>query len=775
MSTAATAPPAVLVRLRLHVRGVVQGVGFRPFVHRLAHACRLSGFVGNDNAGVRIEVEGTAEAVARFRASLVTQAPPLARVESVTAQALPLAGDAGFRILASHATPGDVVPVSPDVAPCEACLRELRTPGDRRYRYPFINCTDCGPRYTIVRDVPYDRARTTMAAFPMCAPCRAEYESPGSRRFHAQPTACPDCGPTLAWRPAMARADGAHGEAALEAAMALLRRGGIVAVKGVGGFHLACDAANASAVERLRERKQRGAKPFALLVADIGTVRRFAHVSEAEAALLASPARPIVLLDRRDGTEAIVALAVAPGQHTLGVMLPPSPLHVLLAHAGPLVLTSGNLSEEPIARDNEEAFARLAHVADAFLSHDRAIHVVCDDSVVRVHAGSELPLRRSRGYAPYPVQLAEPVPPVLAVGAELKATACLTRDRYAFLTPHVGDVGNVETLDALARACEHLARLFRVTPVRVACDRHPGYLSARWARDLARARGLPVTTVQHHHAHLASLLAEHGAGHATAILAFTFDGTGYGDDGTIWGGEVLLGGYASVERVAHLVPFPLAGGDAAIRHPARVALAQLREAGVPLDGTHPGRALSPGELKLLETQLARQLNCVPTSSMGRLLDAVASVAGVRHVVSYEGQAAIELESLARAGDARTRSYDLPLRARDHAPLQLDGGALLRQVAADAARGRDVRDIARATHAAVADAILHVAEHCRAARGIDLVGLTGGVFQNVLLTELATDRLRRARFTVLTHQRVPPNDGGLALGQAMVAIATSEQG
>lgn len=770
----APVPSPVIVRFRLRVRGVVQGVGFRPFVHRLALAGGLSGFVGNDDAGVFVEVEGDEDAVARFHQALVAQAPPLARVESVTAQPLDVRGERTFRIVASERRQGAVVPVSPDVAPCADCAREFRDPRDRRFRYPFINCTNCGPRYTIVRDVPYDRARTTMAAFTMCATCRDEYEDPASRRFHAQPNACPDCGPTLAWRRSGERADAARGEEALAAALASLRTGEVVAVKGVGGFHLACDAASTAAVERLRARKHRGEKPFALLAPDLDAVRRFALVSEPEEALLASAARPIVLLNRRPHPEHVVSPAVAPGQDTLGVMLPPSPVHHLLAEFGPLVLTSGNLSEEPIARENEEALARLGGIADAFLLHDRPIHVVCDDSVVRAHAGTELPLRRSRGYAPYPVQLAEAVVPILAVGAELKATACLTRDGYAFLTPHIGDVGNVETLDALSRACDHLERLFRVAPVRVACDRHPGYLSSRWARELAAERGLPVTTVQHHHAHLAALLAEHGFAVGSAILAFTFDGTGYGEDGTIWGGEVLLGGYESAERVAHLAPTPLPGGDAAVRHPARVALAQLREAGVAWEGTHPAGTLTKRELTLLDTQLARGINCVSTSSMGRLLDAVASVAGVRHAVSYEGQAAIELESLARHGGARRAPYQLPVREAAGGPMQMDGGALLRQVAQDAARARDTRDIARAAHDAVADAVLEVAVRCRAGRGVDVVGLTGGVFQNVLLTELASQRLQRAGFTVLTHHRVPPNDGGLALGQAMVASVTSEQ-
>ncbi|MFP5355197.1 MAG: Sua5/YciO/YrdC/YwlC family protein, partial [Gemmatimonadota bacterium] len=487
-----------------------------------------------------------------------------------------------------------------------------------------------------------------------------------------------------------------------------------------------------------------------------------------EEALLIGRERPIVLLMRSAVPALAIASEVAPGQSTLGVMLPHSPLHHLLAAYGPLVLTSGNLSEEPIARSNEEALERLASLADGFLLHDRDIHVVCDDSVVRVHAHRELPLRRSRGYAPYPVRLPMPAPSVLAVGGELKATACLTRDHYAFLTPHIGDVGNLETLAALQRACDHLERLFRVSPSRIACDMHPGYLSTQWGRRLAAERGLPLVQVQHHHAHLAALMAEHALGSGDGILAFAFDGTGYGTDGTIWGGEVLLGGYREYERVAHLAATPLPGGDAAVRRPARIALAQLWSAGEGWDGTHAAGALSAAERGILRTQLERRLNCVDTTSMGRFLDAVASLAGVRHAVTYEGQAAIELEALARAGDSATLSYAFALADGADGAIVLDGAPILRGVAADAARGREMRDIARAVHEAVAAAVVDVATTVRASRGVNLVGLTGGVFQNVLLLSLAQDRLRAARFDVLAHHKVPPNDGGLALGQAMVA-------
>lgn len=770
-----------IVRQQLRVRGIVQGVGFRPFVFALASRCGLRGHVANDGGGVTIDVEGDDAQLLAFRHALVTEAPPLARIEGVDLTELaPAAAPTdpaapAFRILPSQGTPGAQTPVSADIATCEACLRELRDPTDRRYRYPFVNCTNCGPRYTIVRETPYDRDRTTMAAFAMCAACRAEYESPRDRRFHAQPNACPACGPQLRWVASdfgegdvAADARSLTGERALDAALRLLRSGGIVAVKGIGGFHLACDATDATAVARLRARKRRADKPLALLVADLAAAARLAHVSAHEAQLLQGAARPIVLLARRDEGEPALAPGVAPGQATLGIMLPYAPLHHLLSVVGPLVMTSGNVSDEPIARDDDEALERLGAIADGFLLHDRPIHVVCDDSVSRCWAGGELPLRRSRGYAPYPVPLGAPVPAVLAVGGELKATACLTRDRHAYLTPHIGDVGNPETLDALARACDHLERLFRITPSRVACDLHPGYMSAQWARAVARGRALPLVAVQHHHAHLAALMAEHALPADARLLAFTFDGTGYGTDGAIWGGEALLGGYAGFVRAAHLAPTPLPGGDAAIRHPARVALAQLWKAGLDWEGTHAARAIPDGDRRILRTQLERTLNCATTTSMGRFFDAAAALAGGCVRASYEGQGAIEFEAHAAGTGPTGARYAFTL-ARDAAgAIRFDGAPVLRAIVHDAARGRSLGHIAWGVHAAVAACIVEVAQSLRDAEGVDRVGLTGGVFQNALLLALAVDGLRAAGFTVLTHRLVPPNDGGLALGQAMVA-------
>ncbi len=755
------------VRIRVRVRGTVQGVGFRPFVYGLARRYALAGFVGNDGEGVFLEAEGAARDVDAFAAALRSEAPVLARVESIEIEQAVPCGDAGFAIVASGEAGDRITTVSPDVAMCEACRRELHDPVDRRYRYPFINCTDCGPRFTIVRDLPYDRPNTTMSAFRMCDPCRREYEDPASRRYHAQPIACPDCGPRLSWRN-VDGGDACEGEAALSAAIACLAVGGVVAVKGIGGFHLACRAESRDAIRTLRERKRRVEKPFAVMAPDLETVRQFAIVDADDARVLTSRERPIVLLQRAANPRLHLPEEIAPGHDTIGVMLPYSPMHELLVAGQVLVMTSGNLSEEPIAHDNDEALRRLSPLVDGFLLHDRKIYVATDDSVVRHVDGTELPIRRSRGYAPYPVRLPIDVPDVLAVGGELKATACLTRDRYAFLSQHVGDLGNVETMDAMARACAHLEHVFRVKPRRIACDLHPGYLSTQWAERLAAERGLPLTRVQHHHAHLVALMAEHGVVDEP-LLAFVFDGTGYGTDGTIWGGEVLLGGPAGFERVAHLATTPLPGGDSAIRRPSRVALAQLRAAGEAWDDAIPAvRDHSPSERTVLARQLERDLNCVPTSSMGRLLDAVASIAGIRHRITYEGQAAIELEARAAHATLGDHDYAFALTQADDGAFVFDGAPVIAAAARDVTAGVPAAVIAARAHDAVSALVATVAERLRDRIPGARVGLTGGVFQNVLLLRGAASRLVAAGFVPLVHHLVPPNDGGIALGQALVA-------
>lgn len=750
--------PRAAVRRRVEVRGVVQGVGFRPFVHALARRLDLAGFVGNDGAGVFVEVEGDAAAVEAFVRLVRDEAPPLAVVDSVASAPVEPRGEAGFGIVASEgrATPGAPALVPPDVAMCADCRRELFDPADRRYRHPFITCTNCGPRFTIVTGLPYDRPRTTMAGFPLCDACAAEYHDPTDRRFHAQPIACPDCGPRL-------RLPGHEGDP-VAGAQAVLRAGLVVAVKGVGGFHLACDARDDGAVTRLRARKGRAAKPFAVMARDLDTVRTFAEVDDAEAALLAGPQHPIVLLRARGDHP--LAGRVAPGNGRVGVMLPYSPLHALLLD-GPgapdvLVMTSGNRADEPIAVDDDEALERLAGLADAFLLHDRPIARPCDDSVVRVVAGRELPVRRSRGWAPHPVTLPYEVVPTLAVGGEIKTTFALAAGRHVWLSQHLGDMGNLETLRAFERSLASLRSLYGVDPVVVAADAHPGYLTGHWAERRAAATGAALVRVQHHHAHAAALHAEHGLAPDEALLAVTFDGTGYGDDGAIWGGEVLRATARSAERVAHLAASLLPGGDAAVRHPGRVALAGLRAAGLPWSADLPVvRATPERDRGLLATQLARGVACVPTTSMGRLFDAVAALLGVCTEAGYEAQAAIELEARCRPGERGAYPFALV----GTGPVRIDPAPLWRALVHDLRAGVDVGVMATRFHRGVAALVVRLAG--RLADGAP-VGLTGGVFQNAFLLEATAEALEAAGHRVLTHRLVPPNDGGLALGQAVVA-------
>jgi len=772
----------VLHRHCYRITGIVQGVGFRPFVFTLATRLGLTGFVGNDSAGVFVEAEGAADALATFAAALRREAPPLAYVEAITVSAAPIQGSTAFVIAHSEIDSTQRTLISPDHAICDACLAELFDPADRRYRYPFINCTNCGPRFTITRDIPYDRPLTTMADFVLCPACQAEYENPTNRRFHAQPNACPVCGPQASLVLGQAQPESTlRGDAAIRTAQQCLAAGQIVAVKGIGGFHLACSALNEEAVQRLRVRKGRVDKPFAVMALDLAQVRGFAEVSAAEAALLTSRERPIVLLRKRVASP--LAPGVAPGNPYIGVMLPYTPLHYLLLTkdsraeaAFPLVMTSGNLSDEPIVIDNREALAKLATLADAFLLHDRPIHVPCDDSVIRVFQAHELPIRRSRGYAPFPVRLPFAVAqPILAVGGEVKSTFCLLQGEHAFLSQHIGDMENLETLEAFQRAVDHFTRIFRIEPALLACDRHPGYLSRRWAEAYAGAR--PLVAVQHHHAHLAALMAEHGLPGDEAILGFCFDGTGYGDDGAIWGGEVFLVDYRSYQRVAHLAYTSLPGGDASIKRPYRTALAQLWAAGVAWDeDLPPVAACSPVERGILQRQLESGFQTVPTSSMGRLFDAVAALAGVRQQVTYEAQAAIEFEAYASAPAvqaavlAQLNPYAFALRPTQ--PQQIDPTPVVRAVVNDQRTGTPPPLIALRFHLAVAALITHVAAQWRSAHGLTHVGLSGGVFQNVQLLRLTVDQLQAAGFTPLVHRRVPPNDGGLALGQAIVAAAQS---
>jgi hydrogenase maturation protein HypF len=743
----AVAPQPALQRRRIRVTGVVQGVGFRPFVHGLATRYGLAGFVLNDGRGVVVEAEGHGEALDAFVAALREEAPALARVDAITASEVEPRRDRGFTVATSRpGAAGTLVP--PDTATCDDCLGELFDRFDRRYRYPFINCTQCGPRFTIVRRVPYDRPNTTMAGFQMCAECRREYEDPADRRFHAEPIACPACGPRLSMP--------------LEDAVGLLREGGVLAVKGLGGWHLACDARSEEAVARLRARKHREEKPFAVMAGDpwapvgcpwaavrvprAADARTLAELGPAEERLLRSPQRPIVLLRRRP--DAPLAEAVAPGNPWVGVMLPYSPLHHLLLHdfGGPLVMTSGNRSDEPIAVEDEEAASRLGDIADAFLGHDRPIHRRCEDSVVR----TGFPIRRSRGFTPSALPL--PVAarrPVVAAGAELKSTFCVARGGEAFLSPHLGDLDSEPAFRAFRTDLRLYLDMLGVEPAVVACDLHPDYLSTRWAREqVERQPGeqeLPLAQVQHHHAHAAACLAEHAE--AGPALALVFDGTGYGTDGTLWGGELLRCDLASFERVAHLEPVPLPGGEAAIREPWRSAAAYLERAGRPVPFDRWG---------LVRQSLA--VNAPLSSGMGRLFDAVAALLRVRERVTYEGQAAIELEWLADGGEAE------PYGCRVERGV-IHGADLVAAAHDDLAAGRPRAEIAAAFHEGVAAA---AATACEQAGEPRMVVLSGGSFQNLRLLASTCRRLERLGFRVLAHRRVPPNDAGISYGQAAVA-------
>ncbi|MFB8274677.1 carbamoyltransferase HypF [Nocardia colli] len=825
-------------RRKVVVRGVVQGVGFRPFVYTTAAELALSGRVSNDSSGVIVEIEGAPADLDEFVRRMRESAPPLAVVESVEQETIPLRGGTGFHIADTTRDGAGRTLASPDVALCADCARELADPANRRHRHPFINCTNCGPRFTIIATLPYDRPHTSMADFPMCARCAAEYADPTNRRFHAQPIACPDCGPILTYT--------GPGDP-LTAARNLLRDGGILAVKGIGGYHLACDATNEAAVAELRKRKRRGDKPFAVMVPDLDTARAIAEVDAAAAALLTSPARPIVLLARREvvssapamgtsravgvsqtvddpstagrlptelgtaawpgsepieqsarsesavpviaapvgaahvraadgqlgvmGSGVLPAASVAPGNPDLGVMIAYAPLHMLLFglpgdSPGPrvLVMTSGNLGGEPICYDDDDARTRLTGLADGWLSHNRRILVPCDDSVVRLVDGIELPVRRSRGYAPLPLALPIPMPPTLAVGADLKNTCAVADGRYAWLSQHIGDMDDLATLRAFDDAEHHLEQLTGVEPIQIVADAHPRYRSTAWAQRNAGDR--PVRLVQHHHAHIASVMGEHGLGAAATVLGIAFDGTGFGPDGAVWGGEVLAAGYKGFRRLAHLKYAPLAGGDVSVHRPYRMALAHLWAAGIEWSESIPSvRACPPAERAVLRHQFETGLGCVPTSSMGRLFDAVSSLAGVRHVVDYEAQAAIELEGLAR-GVSDDAGYRFEI-ATDELAL-LDPAPVLAAVVADAAQGVPASVIGARFHDAVAHLILELA--VAYSTSSTPVALSGGVFQNALLLSRARGLLQDNGFHVISHRRLPPNDGGLAFGQLLAVSA-----
>lgn len=771
----------------ISVTGVVQGVGFRPFVYGLARRLDLRGWVRNTSGGVEILVEGERLQVERFVRGLKTEAPPLARIDSISIQSdLPETDLQTFDIQPSTVVQGSFQPVSPDVAICADCERELFDPDDRRYLYPFINCTHCGPRFTIIKDLPYDRPSTTMADFALCDSCRREYEDPLDRRFHAQPVACPDCGPRV-YLQSSTKGSLANIDLRLHAilqARRLLREGKILAVKGLGGFHLACDAKNKKAAQELRQRKGRMGKPFALMAANLDVIQTYCKVSDAERSLLAGKEKPIVILNRKKSAR--LPDDLAPGMDTLGVMLPYAPLHHLLLDQSDLtlarepapnllVMTSGNFNEEPIAAENEDALERLAPLADAFLLHDRNIHVRCDDSVVMVEGRrskveshttlnvkpSTFYLRRSRGYAPYPVHLPFDTKPTLAVGGELKNTFCLSREKYAFLSQHIGDMENVEVYESFERGIEHLSKLFHVKPELIAYDPHPGYFTTRYAQKLD-AQTIPV---QHHHAHIASCMADNNLDDRK-LIGLSFDGTGYGLDGTIWGGEFLLASYADFERFAHLEPLPLPGGDSATRHPWRITVGYAHVLDIEIEDLPFLQAIEKPELRIVRQQVDKQLNAPLTSSMGRLFDAAASLIGIRNNVTYEAQAAVEMEVLSKPFVSSAEAYPTAVRQdlSCHIPLKEILEAVVRDVRANKSPGL----IGARFHKTIAQIAVDVCRQVRARTGLTETALSGGVWQNQILLNLVRDGLESEGFTVYCHKQVPCNDGGLALGQAVAA-------
>ena len=772
-----------IARRAIRVRGIVQGVGYRPFVYHLARSLGLHGWVRNGADGVRVSVQGPPRRVRTFVRQLRQQHPPGAVVDTVASRRLaPVPGSTGFEIRSSAAGGGYRPAIPPDLGICRACRAEVTTPGTRRHGYAFTSCSHCGPRYSIIRTLPYDRSGTTMAEFLMCPACQAEYSDPADRRFHAQPIACPDCGPTLRLLSATGNLL-AEGAAALTAAAATVRRGHILALKGLGGFQLVADATDSDVVTRLRARKRRGAKPFAIMFPGLSAVRRECRLSAVEARALTGATAPIVLLARRarragKGRGRRVALAVAPGLSRFGVMIPTTALHHLLLRAvrRPIVCTSGNLSEEPLATTTTDALARLANVADVFLTHDRAIARPLDDSVLEVHGDAPMLVRRARGFAPAPVRLDDEGPTVLAVGGHLKNTIAIAVGRTCVLSGHHGDLDNADAVRTFERAVQDLQEFLRVNPGIVACDLHPDYASTRAAERIAETRGTALVRVQHHHAHVAACMAEHGL--RGPVLGLAWDGAGHGLDGTVWGGEVLRCEGAGVLRLAHLRTFPLVGGERAVREPRRAALGLLwalggRRAVAPV--TH---LFEPDELESMLGMLERRVHTPLTSSMGRLFDAVAALVGLRARTTHEGEAAMALEAAAwqmtglvpgRKGSVAEEAY--PVTVTGGNPLVLDWGPLMEGVLADVENGVSPARISFRFHLALVELAAAIADRV----AIPTVVLTGGCFQNRLLLRRIETRLSAAGFDVRWPQQIPPNDGGLALGQAVLARARAVRG
>ncbi len=757
-----------LSHLHITVEGIVQGVGFRPFVHRLATELQLSGQVHNFTGGVEIDVEGPAEKCRRFADRLVSEAPPIAVIERVDVAELPPAEYTGFTIAPSAHSQAGVIFVSPEVATCSDCLRELADPEDRHYLHPFVNCTNCGPRYTIIRSMPYDRPATSMAEFPMCPECAAEYADITDRRYHAQPVACPQCGPSLWLESDASRVEGHE---AIVQAQELLAAGKIVAIKGLGGFHLACDATNQQAVERMRMRKHREQKPLAVMVPDAETAQRLGLMSERARELLTSPQTPILLVRKRHPEG--LAAAIAPDSSDYGLMLPYTPIHHLLLRKGSrlqetaftaLVMTSGNISDEPLCISNDEALARLGDMADAFLLHDRDILVGCDDSVVRDSAEGPIFLRRARGYVPFPVRLGEELRPVLALGGNMKNTVCLTTGKNAFMSQHLGDLEDVAALDYFIRAAEHLMDIFRTQPEALACDLHPDYLSTRHAKQRAAELDIPLIQSQHHHAHIVACMTENRA--AEPVIGLACDGAGLGDDGTVWGCEVLVCDYRNYERIGHLKYIPLPGGDAAVKQPYRVAMAYLYDIYGPEAEELIARLYPPetaAAWPAFKQMIDNNVNAPPASSAGRLFDAVSSLLDICQHATYEGQPAMMLEGAADI--SAKQDVDFGITENN---LMLDPSRLLRQIVESRLAGVAREKTAGAFHVGFAQMLAQAATAANKRTGLDTVALSGGTFANRILVEELAGALREAGLGVLLHRDLPPGDGCLSLGQAVIA-------
>ena len=750
---------------QIHVDGIVQGVGFRPFVYNLAKSLDLHGWVRNTSNGVDITIAGLPENLGAFLNELRNRPPALARIDNISVSPSTDFDFTDFTIVESQPIEGMFLPISPDVSICPDCQRELFDPKNRRYRYPFINCTNCGPRFSIIKDIPYDRPLTTMAGFHMCPDCEREYKDPSDRRYHAQPTACAKCGPMVSFLETGMPLQ--TGEAALQAARIAIKSGKILAIKGLGGYHLACDAFNVNALNTLRQRKLRSDKPFALMAFDLQTIAHYVEINAEETDVLSSTQHPIVLLKKKAGESRLDH--TAPAHTHLGFMLPYTPLHLLLLEPEigfpeVLVMTSGNLSEEPIAYTDKEAVERLRDIADCFLFHDRPIHMRVDDSVIRVVNNRSYPIRRARGYAPEPLRMNQDLSQIFACGAELKNTFALSRDQYVFLSHHIGDMENIETFESFESGYLHYKTLFRVTPEAVAVDLHPDYLATRFGEELAGENSLPLFSVQHHHAHLAACLADNNITNPEPVIGILFDGTGYGTDGHIWGGEVFTGNYDGFERRFHLQEMPLPGGDSAIRSPAKIALAFLHAANINWDPNLPPFIhYASKELDLLRKQLEKNINCVPTSSMGRLFDAVSSMLGIRQHVTYEGQAAIELEAM-------QDPYENSLYEIDISDGIIHTPDLFEQLLSEFDQGKNISTLSAKFHNTIANVCLETCTQIRADSGIGRVALSGGVWQNTTLLTKTIVLLNQAGFDVLVHHRVPANDGGISLGQLMIANA-----